>query len=260
MRQRRYQPVHRAGQIVEDIAAQLGYGPAIASNSGGRIQTLYSGPDVPLRFRYQTFEFGDQDIHLRSLRDTQQFSDPGGEAQLLGISAANWALFGVIWDSSQVLARLMFNFEIEGKRILELGCGIALSSLLINRRGGDITATDYHPQAGPFLQRNTQLNHDAEIPFFRADWDDSQSTHGRFDLIIGSDILYERNNMLPLARFIQGHARNKCEVLVVDPGRKQSGLFNQRMSHYGFSYQQDRPLDVSYLDKPFSGSILKYTR
>ena len=55
------------------------------------------------------------------------------------------------WDSSQVLARLMVDFNIEGKRILELGCGMALSSLLLNRRGGDITATDYHPQAGVFL-------------------------------------------------------------------------------------------------------------
>jgi predicted nicotinamide N-methyase len=204
--------------------------------------------------------FGDQDIHLRSLRDAQQFSDPHGEAQRLGISSANWALFGVIWDSSQVLARLMLDFEIGGKRILELGCGIALSSLLINRRGGDITATDYHPEAGPYLLNNTRLNDDGEIPFFRADWENAESTHGKFDLIIGSDILYERDNMTSLAKFIQGHARKKCEVVVVDPGRKQSGQFSQRMTGYGFTHQRNKPEDVSYLAKPFTGSILQYSR
>ena len=117
------------------------------------ISTIYSGPDVPLRYRYQTFEFGREDIHLRTLRDTQQYSDPAGEAHRLGISAANWSLFGVVWDSSQILARLMVDFEIDGKRILELGCGMALSSLLLNRRGGDITATDYHPEAEAFLKK-----------------------------------------------------------------------------------------------------------
>ena len=215
---------------------------------------------MPLRFRYQTFEFGDEDIHLRSLRDTQQFSDPEDEALRLGISAANWALFGVVWDSSQVLARLMLDFDIDGKRILELGCGMALSSLLVNRRGGDITATDYHPEVEEYLRRNTLLNEDAAIPYFRADWQEDESDHGRFDLIIGSDILYESFNLAALARFIQGHAKPNCQVVVVDPGRKQQGRFNQHMSENGFEHRQDKPSDSSFLSRPFSGSILNYRR
>lgn len=154
----------------------------------------------------------------------------------------------------------MLEFEIGDKRILELGCGVALSSLLINRRGGDITATDYHPQAGPFLRKNTRLNEDSEIPFFRADWDTPKSAHGKFDLIIGSDILYERDNIPVLAEFIQGHAQQHCEVVIVDPGRKQAGLFSRQMEHYGFDHNLDKPEDVSYLVKPFKGSILNYKR
>lgn len=196
------------------------------------------------------------------MRDAQQFSDPHGRAHELGISSANWALFGVVWDSSQVLAKLMADYEIAGKRILELGCGMALSSLILNRRGGDITATDYHPEVESFLQANALLNKDSEIPFFRSDWDDgdSDSEHGQFDLIIASDVLYERDNIPLLARFIHGHARADCEVVVVDPGRKQQGRFSQRMSLYGFTHRQDKPQDSSYLEKPFSGTILKYSR
>lgn len=46
-----------------------------------------------LRFRYQTIEFGDRgelDIHLRTLRDKQQFSDRHQVAEKLGISSASW--------------------------------------------------------------------------------------------------------------------------------------------------------------------------
>jgi predicted nicotinamide N-methyase len=154
----------------------------------------------------------------------------------------------------------MVDYEIDGKRILELGCGMALSSLLLNRRGGNITATDYHPEVAAFLSANTRLNADDEIPYFRADWENPDSTHGRFDLIIGSDVLYDRSKLEPLARFIQGHATNSCEVVVVDPGRKQQGAFSQRMAHYGFSHHKEAPQDTSYLSKLFTGSILTYSR
>jgi predicted nicotinamide N-methyase len=215
---------------------------------------------VPLRHRYQTYELGDEDIHVRSLRDTQQYSDPQGKALALGISAANWALFGVVWDSSQVLARHMAGFDIQGKRILELGCGLALSSLLLNRRGGDITATDYHPESGPFLLANTRLNRDRAIPYFQADWQKKKSNNGRFDLIIGSDVLYERGHLKRLAGFIESHAQPLCEVLIVDPGRKQTGAFSRLLCGYGFSHSQFKPADTAYLKKAFSGSILSYKR
>ncbi len=213
-----------------------------------------------MRHRYQTYELGDEDIHVRSLRDTQQFSDPSGIAQALGISAANWSLFGVVWPSSHVLARLMSGFDIENKRILELGCGLALSSLLLNRRGGDITATDYHPESEPFLLANTRLNQDRDIPYFRADWECGDSSNGRFDLIIGSDILYERCHLSLLAAFIDSHGGDACEVVIVDPGRKHTGAFSRCMGGYGFTHYQVKPSDTSYLEKAFSGSILTYRR
>ncbi len=45
------------------------------------------------------------------------------------------------------LALLMLDYDIKGKRILEMGCGIDLASLVLNSRRADITATDRHPQA-----------------------------------------------------------------------------------------------------------------
>lgn len=43
-----------------------------------------------LRVRYQTHEFGDLDIHVRTLRNNQEFEDLDGEAEKLGISSAIW--------------------------------------------------------------------------------------------------------------------------------------------------------------------------
>jgi len=214
-----------------------------------------------LRVRYQTMEFGDTDIHLRVLRSNQEFSDDHGIAEALGISSATWPLFGIVWPSGQVLAHLMSDFQIEGKRILEVGCGIGLSSLLLNHRHANITATDYHPEAGNFLQENTELNHNADIPYVRTGWGDKDCGLGEFDLIIGSDLLYERGHAEMLSKFINAHARSHCEVIIVDPGRAHYARFSKLMVGLGFSHRQSKPENIDYLAKPFPrGKILHYTR
>ena len=59
----------------------------------------------------------------------------------------------------------MFEYQVEGLKILEVGCGIGLASLVLNHRLANITATDYHPEAGGFLNANALLNGDRVIPF-----------------------------------------------------------------------------------------------
>lgn len=214
----------------------------------------------PLRIRYQTIEVGNNDIHVCTLRDRQQFSDPESLAENLGISSALWPIFGVVWPSSLVLAHHIADFQTEGKRILEVGCGIALSSLLLNALKADITATDYHPEVEAFLARNTQLNDGKTIAFERADWADTQSTLGTFDLIIGSDLLYEDEHIALLAEFIHRHARPACEVILVDPGRGRKNKFSRAMGANGFSSNHIKPLHTNYLDGVFKGDILQFAR
>jgi len=214
----------------------------------------------PLRVRYQTIEFASTDIHLCTLRDNQQFSDPEGTAHNLGISSALWPLFGVIWPSGLVLAHYISDFKTDRKRILEIGCGMALSSLLLNKKNADITATDYHPEAEFFLQRNTNLNSDKEIAFERTNWTDDTDDLGRFDLIIGSDLLYEDEHVQQLAEFIENHSNASCEVILVDPGRGRKNKLSSQMKKYGYSNSHIKPLHTDYLEGKFNGHILKFWR
>ncbi len=214
----------------------------------------------PVRVRYQTVEFGKIDIHLCTLRDKQQFSDQDGIADDLGISSAAWPLFGVIWPSSLVLAHYISDYPTQGKRILEVGCGMALSSLLLNKQHANITATDYHPEVEHFLQRNALLNNDKVIPFERVDWTDATDTLGRFDLIIGSDLLYEDQHIQQLAAFLNNHANPTCEIIIVDPGRGRKNKFSVQMEKYGYGNSHIKPIHTDYLNDPFKGYVLKFRR
>lgn len=211
-----------------------------------------------LRHRYQTFEFGESDIHLRTLRDRQQFADPHGLAEQLGISSATWPLFGIVWDSSKVLAHLMFDFDISGKRILEVGCGMALSSHVLSSRHADITATDHHPEAEAYLHVNIALNGGRPISYKRCDWANDEHKLGKFDLIIGSDLLYELNHPGLLSAFINEHAKPGCEIIIVDPNRSHQNRFCNKMSALNYSYTKNKPAHTDYLDTPFKGNILRF--
>ena len=106
------------------------------------------------------------------------------------------------------------------KSVLEIGCGIGLASLVLNHCGVNITAIDYHSVVKAFLDENTHLNNDPDISFFHTSWNDqSPNILGLFDLIIGSDLLYEQEHPGNLTSFINQHAQKQSTVLIVDSRR-----------------------------------------
>jgi len=200
-----------------------------------------------VRFRYQTIELGETDYHLRTLRDAQQCPDDLVDTSGLGVSSATWPLFGVLWQSEELLSELMLTQEIDGLRILEVGCGTALASIVLQRRGADITASDFNPDAQAYLTANTELNELAPIRCVCSNWNETDVHLGRFDLIIGSDLLYDHHNVAPLVTFLETHANPRCTIVIVDPRRGLTGPFIRRVEGLGFSAQVDQvtyPLDV----------------
>jgi predicted nicotinamide N-methyase len=216
-------------------------------------------PGYEVKFQ-QVGVAGGADLEIRSLLDGQQYSDPLGEAEAAGISPATWPLFGQVWPSARKLADLMQVRELGGRRILEIGCGLALASLVIHRRLGDVTASDCHPLASRFLDANLLLNDLPELKYQTGNWARSNPLLGEFDLIIGSDVLYERSHPGQLAGFIQFHAAPVAEVLIVDPNRGNRSAFNKAMALAGFSLTEaiiDAPLDDG---SPYRGRLLQYCR
>lgn len=215
---------------------------------------------MTLRIRYQTLEFPRLDLHIRSLWDKQQFEDLDEVAEKFGVSPSSWAFSGVIWPSGQLLAHIMSDFPLSGKRILEVGCGLGLASLVLSGRHADITASDHNPVVADFLTENTRLNASKSIPFVRVDWADLDHTLGKFDLIIGSDVLYEPDHAELLAGFIHRHSLANSEIVLIDAGRGFHRPFVRALETYGFVGQAQRPTNTSYLSKPFKGYVLRYRR
>lgn len=203
---------------------------------------------------------GGRDLQIRALSDHQQYADVQGQADRAGISSAQWGLFGQIWPSGLVLAEAMCVFDVAGKRILELGCGLALASLVLARRDADITASDHHPLAEQFLAYNAGLNGLA-MPVYRdLPWSAHAAELGTFDLIIGSDILYERGHSATLAGLLDRLASTRAEILISDPGRGNGGRMSSALIDQGYRASEDRLAFGRDEIPPFRGRVLHFSR
>ncbi|MDP2229162.1 MAG: hypothetical protein Q8J78_16990, partial [Moraxellaceae bacterium] len=200
------------------------------------------------------------DLHIRGLLDRQQFHDPSGEAEAAGISSAAWPLFGLIWPSGRMLAAHMQTFDIAGKQVLEVGCGLALASLVVHRRQGNITASDCHPLTAEFLRHNLINNCLLPMAYTCGNWAVENAALGRFDLIVGSDVLYDRNQPALLSGFIARHACATAEVLIVDPDRGNRPSFNRHMSAAGYRCEETRLHELPQQGGHYKGRLLHYRR
>jgi predicted nicotinamide N-methyase len=98
-----------------------------------------------------------------------------------------------LWPAASALAAALP--DVRGLRVVELGCGLGLPSLVAAARGADVTATDWAEDAVALLARNADANAltvRAEVRDWRVAWEE------RFDLALAADVLYERRNVEPV--------------------------------------------------------------
>jgi predicted nicotinamide N-methyase len=207
-----------------------------------------------------THHIGGLDYKVRGLADRMQHHDPHGRAETAGVPPSSWSHFGVLWPAGLALAQAMSVLPVAGLRILEMGCGLGLASLVLKRRGADITASDHHPLAEQFLRQNESLNRIAPISFHCAPWRTEHAALGRFDLLIGADLLYERGQGPALGAFVGRHSRPAARVVLADAGRGYSAPFTEVLRRLGFAPRELRVWSGGLWPPGRGGKILTFGR
>jgi predicted nicotinamide N-methyase len=152
---------------------------------------------------------------------------PDDSAELPDDAAIEWApvvpYWSVLWRSGLAMARAVDTADVAGLRVVELGCGLAATSIAAARAGAEVLATDIDPEGLALAERNAREN-GVRIETAVIDWaaPDALVDAGPFDLVLASDVLYERASvglLLSLLPRLAGRA------WIADPGRPPSGAF-----------------------------------
>jgi predicted nicotinamide N-methyase len=167
---------------------------------------------------------------------SQSIELPGGElrvlqpeevAELPDTGPVEWApvapYWAVLWRSGVALARELDGVALQGRRVVELGCGLAVPSLAAARAGATVLATDASAEALALVERNGEAN-GVRVETATVDWakPDELVERGPFDLVLAADVLYERSSVATLLSLLPRLAR---EAWIADPGRPAAEAF-----------------------------------
>jgi predicted nicotinamide N-methyase len=146
-----------------------------------------------------------------------------------------------LWPSSLALTEfILTNDDIfRGKTLLELGCGIGLTTLALYKCNPVyFMATDYEHAALDSVVKNFELNNIYEKPQLQIlDWRGPYPDN-KFDIICASDIAYERRFFQPLIDLFEKLLLPGGEIILAEPNRKVAQNFFGKLALAGYNYSQ----------------------
>lgn len=166
----------------------------------------------------ETLVVGGRDVHVLRPRDSDALLD--GEAFAQEERMPYWA---ELWPSSVALAHAVGMRALHSARTVELGCGLGLPSVVAALAGGRVLATDWSDDALGYVERNAH-NNGVSVETAVCAWAaaDALVARGPWDLVIASDVLYERRNVEQLLVLLPRLVDERGEVWITDPGREAS--------------------------------------
>lgn len=156
----------------------------------------------------------------------EHVSEPRGEA----IRKKQCDLWAFVWASGVVASEVLWSAAsddgMRGLKMLELGCGSGIPSLLASHMcGACVTATDFVMDALGLLQRNSASlawTQAGELVTRKLDWNavvEDPTLLAAYDIVLGADVLYLSSCVRAVVTCAASMLKAGGILLLVDPGR-----------------------------------------
>jgi predicted nicotinamide N-methyase len=193
-------------------------------------------------YEYKTLQMDVLDLEMTTIRDLDESIDIlcshfGEENQDKSLAEEHCPYFGVMWEAGIGLSQFLTSDLCKGKKILEIGCGLGLPSFVATRFGGHVIATDFHADVPVFLDINQKTNNiqfEYQVMNWRSEIERTKNDLGTFDLVLGSDILYESQHSMEVAKALIAFLNPGGKIILADPGRAYIQKFISTMKELGY--------------------------
>ncbi len=204
---------------------------------------------------FEPMSIGEHALEILQITDMDSYVEALA-AQLEPGDSLELPFWAKIWRTSLLLSYYVQRLPAQGRRMLEIGAGVGVCGLFAAKHGFDVTITDIHPDALLFTQINVLKNGlQDRARVARADF--TQDRLGRrFDIILGSEVLYKEDTYRPLTKFLLAHLENSPEaeiVLAKEYTRKAAKFFNLAEREFDIKSQ-----NIGYKTTPQAGDQEKH--
>ncbi len=160
----------------------------------------------------------------------------------------NFPLWTKIWEASGVLAGYIADMPVEkDKSFLEIGAGVGVVGISAAKAGHRVTLTEYNPDALNFAKANAVKNNCRDLIIEKLDWNAPHLT-GRFDCIMGSELVYKETNITPLFNLFKKYLKPDGEIILAESVKETGLTFWRRMQEY-FDIKVNKQTLTSNSDK-----------
>lgn len=129
-----------------------------------------------------------------------------------------------LWESARAIAQHLWNEPISSTtRVLDLGCGMGLAGAAAAAMGAQVVLADLETPA-LLLAKLNSLPYAPRVITRKLDWR-KDTLNEKFDLILGSDILYDKSQWEHLDKFWKSHLAPQGRILLGEPGRQTGEMF-----------------------------------
>ena len=151
----------------------------------------------------------------------------------------DFPLWAKVWEASWVLADFIAGLPADsGKRFIEIGCGLGLVGVVAASFGHKVVMTEHNAEALKFARANAELNHCSDVEIIDLDWN-SPSLYGRFDYIVGPEVVYHEKDFEPLKNLFERLLESDGEVILCEGIRRTSlDFFKEMQRHFDLKAQQ----------------------
>lgn len=201
--------------------------------------------DFPLQL--QSFHFQGQDVALfvPAPEAIQKAYEQGG------MDFPYWAQ---VWPAAQALAGFLVRYPdlIKNKKVVELGAGLGLPSLVAARYASFVLCSDYLPEAVTVMLRSAVHNRLNNFSAQVLNWE-SMPADLEADVLLLSDINYEPGKFRLLQELIQQFLKKGTVVLLSTPQRLMARSFLTPLLFY---CRQQEEIPIIHNGKEVVTSVL----
>ena len=155
-----------------------------------------------------------------------------------------------LWESSVVLTRFVLKNShlFENKNIIELGtgCGLLGISILKKINVKYYTFSDYNDDVLNNLKENIKINkiNNKNYEILKLDWKDYNTINNKYDIIIGSELIYQGGNIKELVLLINKILdENGISYICMPEQRSMTNKFLEYLNENNLNYIKEYFID-----------------